>query len=520
MGLFKTALPFRIVLVWMLSASALCAGSWEQFRGANATGVAVGDQPLPTEFDDELLFWKTALPPGRSSPVIANGRIYLTAARDRVDLFTICLDQATGEVLWEQPAPITKLLALSLNGGQAQSSCAANDQYVVSYFGSSGLICYDRDGSQIWHKEIPPINTQFGTGSSPILVDEWVIVSQDSETDSFLMAVNLADGEEIWKTQRPLVSSSFATPVIWDNAGKRQVVVAGSLRAAGYDLETGAEAWSVRGLSWCVVSTPVVGGDGVLYVNATSPGEGEGVIILEPFDEALAASDRDGDGAFNRDEFEEFGPRANHFPTLDRDKDGLVVREEYDYINRLWTDSQNVMLAIKPGGEGDITDSHVAWTQTKSLPFVTSPIYFQGHLFTVRDSGIVNCVNAESGKQTKQGRLSSRGDFYSSPVAGDGKVYFASSEGDVSVVSAQPKWREIGHTQFDEEIYATPALLDGRVYLRTANHLYCYGYKDPEAERERRAAAIPARTWWALGVVGVCLFLGVAGWGARAALRR
>lgn len=507
-----------MLLGWVCTLGTLAAADWPQFRGLNSSGIAPGDEPLPSVLGPEdNLLWKTSTPSGRSSPIVAGGRVFITATRDTADFVTICLDAASGEILWQQQAPLARLLALAPNGGQSQSSCAADAQHVVSYFGSSGLICYDHEGEQLWYREFEPFNTQFGTGSSPVIVDDKVVLCQDSETDAFLAVLDLATGDEVWRTERGQFSSSFATPVIWDNEGQRQIVVAGSLAVTGYDFATGEQVWTVGGIAWCVVSTPVVGENGLLYVNAASPGEGFGVIAFPPFEEGLTTSDRDGDGSFNRDEFEEFGPRAGFFPTLDRDKDGYVVREEYEYINDLWLNSKDVLLAIRPGGKGDITETHVAWSHSQSLPFVPSPVAYGGHLFTVKDAGVINCLDMETGRPSKRGRLKTRGDYYSSPVIGDGKIYLSNDLGQLSVISAEGRWRELGGGDLGEEVYATPAIADGRIFIRSIGNLYCFGFADFDAELERRANAISPQVWWAAGGAGGCavVVLGLLFWRLR-----
>jgi hypothetical protein len=321
------------------------------------------------------------------------------------------------------------------------------------------------------------------------------------------MAVRLSDGETVWETARPEFIANFVTPVIWSVAGQRQVVVPGSLHAVGYDLETGNEVWRVRGLSWSVVSTPVIDEKGVLYVNAMAPGEREGAIPLPPYDEALTQFDHDQTGTFNKQEFEGFGPRSGFFRTLDRNKDGEITRDEYQYVDSLWSNSQDVLIAIRPGGRNDITDTHVAWQHHRSLPFCPSPLYYAGHIYTFKDLGIVNCLDADTGKRVaRERRISGRQSYYSSPVVGDGKIYIASERGDFSVITAEPDWRELSHERFDEDFYATPAIVDGRIFARTTETLYCFGFPDVESVRVQRVADSHDQAKTRLSVV-----LGVAG---------
>jgi len=134
-----------------------------------------------------------------------------------------------------------------------------------------------------------------------------------------------------------------------------------------------------------------------------------------------------------------------------------------------------MILAIKPGGRGAITGTHVLWKYTRQLPYCPSPVFANDHIFMVKDGGIVTCLNAATGRPTKQGRVSGTAGYYSSPVAGDGKVYLLSQRGELTVISAEPQWRELSSVKFGEDAYATPAIVDGRIYLRTAGHLFCFG---------------------------------------------
>jgi outer membrane protein assembly factor BamB len=451
------------------------AADWPQFRGPNCSGRAVGDAPLPAEIGpDANVLWKTALPPGHSSPVVVGDRIYLTAERDR-KLVTIALDRQDGRVVWEAEAPGGPLEKIHKIGSHAQSSPAADGERVVSFFGSYGLLCYDRAGKLLWQRPLGPFKNDFGAGSSPVLAGDWVILCQDHDQDSFLMALDRRTGETVWKTDRPEFLRGYCTPVLWEAGGRRQVVVAGTLRVAGYDLATGKEVWTVRGISRTVCMTPAVGDDGLLYVAGWSAGgDAEARIHVEPFDNVIKRLDKNGNGKLEAAELTS-GPIAERFTQVDVDKDGSITREEYEHFRELFDKGQNVVLAVRPGGTGDVTETHVAWKNTRQVPFCASPLYHGGHVFTVKDGGLFSCLDAHDGKALKSDRLPGHANYYSSPVAGDGKVYLLSERGELAVVSAAADWRVLAESDFEEAIYATPALVDGRIYLRTAGHLYCFG---------------------------------------------
>jgi outer membrane protein assembly factor BamB len=451
------------------------AGDWPQFRGPNASGVAVGDQSLPAEIGpDKNVVWKTSLPPGHSSPVVVGDRVFVTAVCEQ-SLVTIGLDRATGKVLWQADAPRSELEVIHRIGSYAQPSPAADREVVVSCFGSSGLLCYDHDGTLRWRLAMGPFNDDYGAGSSPILAGDRVIINQDHDTDSFLMAVDKRTGKLLWKTDRSEFPRNYASPVIWETNGRKTIVVPATLRVVGYDFDTGREVWTVRGISRIVIMTPVVSPDNTLYVGAWAPGGDESERIeVTPYAEFIAKHDKNGNGTFEEDEFPD-GPVRQRFRQFDRDKTGHVTKEEYESMRGIFDVAKNVIIAIRPGGSGDITHTHVLWKYGKLLPYCPSPVFYRDNIFMVKDGGIVSCLDAKTGLPTKQGRVSGTAGYYSSPVAGDGKIYLLSQRGELTVISAEPQWRELATAKFGEDAFATPAIVDGRIYLRTASHLFCFG---------------------------------------------
>jgi outer membrane protein assembly factor BamB len=451
------------------------ASDWPQFRGPNCSGRAAGDERLPDRIGpNRNVLWKTALPPGHSSPVVAGDRVYLTAERDK-KLFTVALDRKDGRVLWEVEAPARELEAIHGIGSHAQPSPAADGERVVSFFGSCGLFCYDPSGKLLWHRPLGPFKNDFGAGSSPILVGDRVILCQDHDQDSFLMALDKRTGATVWKTDRSDFLRGYCTPVIWESGGRKQIVVAGTLRVAGYDFESGKEIWTVRGIARTICMTPAVGDDGRLYVAGWSAGGDAGASIEpEPFDRVIERLDKNGNGKLEKAELTS-GPMAERFTQVDLDKDGSITRQEYERFRGLFREGRNVVLAIRPGGKGDVSASHVAWKNTRQVPFCASPLHLEGLVYTVKDGGFLSCLDAKNGELVKRDRVPGQGNYYSSPVAGDGKIYLANQRGRLAVVRAGRDWRVLSNSDFEEDIYATPALADGRIYVRTAGHLYCFG---------------------------------------------
>ena len=452
--------------------------SWPAFRGHNSSGLALeSTRPLPTKIGPEGGFlWKTELPPGHSSPVIANGKIFVTAVRDG-KLVTIGLDQVSGEILWEKEAPHKELEEIHTIGSYAQCSPVTDGKIVVSLFGSSGLSCYDLDGNEQWKVPMGPFVNEFGAGNSPLLVDGKIIVVQDHDADSFIQAFDAKTGESMWKTDRSEFPRNYCSPVVWDYDGRKHLVVAATLRTVGYDAESGKEVWTVQGLSRSVCTTPVVGSDNNLYVAGWAAGGDAGErIVLPEWGTAVSQWDKDNSGTIEKDELPD-GPIKPRFPQFDRDRTNTITQAEYTWYRGVFEKAENRIFCVKPGGQGDISISHVTWQFRRYLPFCSSPLFVNDYVFAVKNGGIVTSLNAANGEDLKTGRVEGTGNYYASAVAGDNKIYLADQKGVVSVISSFAEWAPLHSVEFKEEIYATPAIVDGKIYLRTNGHLYCFGSK-------------------------------------------
>jgi outer membrane protein assembly factor BamB len=467
-----------VLCAFLACAAAAAADSWPQFRGPDGKAVAPDEQKLPTAIGpDTNVIWKTPLPPGHSSPVIHGDRINLTAVRDKMKLLTFALDRRTGSVVWEREAAHKMLEKIHGIGSYAQPSCATDGRHVVSLFGSAGLYCYDADGKQLWHVPMGPFKTEFGAATSPLLIDGRVILNQDLDSESFLTALDVRTGKPFWRTDRSEFLVGYASPVIWEVNGKKQIVQAGTLRVVGYDFETGKEVWTVRGLARVINMTPTVGPDNVLYVAGWTAGaDADDKIEVPPFAEMLAKHDKNKNGTLEADEIPE-GPFKSRFGQFDRDKDGHLTKDEWEAQRTIFATAANRAVAIRPGGAGDITKTHVLWEQTRQLPYVPSPLYYKGVLFLVKNGGFLSALDPKTGQALKYDRIPGPASYYASPVGGDGKVYLLDQSGALTVVSAEAQWRVLHRARFGAEVFATPALLGGRIYLRTAEHLYCFGDK-------------------------------------------
>lgn len=473
--LFSMAILLATLAIPQL-APKVQGGTWMEFRGPHRSGHEVGAGSLPSEIGPtKNVLWKQSLPSGHSSPVLTEDRIFLTAIDDEKRLLTICLDRTNGSKLWEREAPYEKLEKIHRIGSYAQATPATDGELVISFFGSSGLYCHDMDGNLLWNKRMGPFKNDFGSGSSPIIDGDFVIFGQDHDTDSFLMKLNKKTGEIVWEVDRSEFPRNFSTPLVWENNGKKEIVVAATLRIVGYDFETGKENWTVGGVARIINMSPIAGDDGNLYVACWAPGGDENARIqVSAFSEFAKESDKNGNNTIEEEEVSDPAIRQR-FSQIDRDKSGSITETEWEGMRRVFDNARNQIVAIKPGGTGDITKTHVMWSFNRQLPYCPTPLFLDGRIYMVKNGGIFTALDAGTGNPIKQGRVSGTGDYYASPVYGDGKIFVVSVKGEVSVIKPDEEWTETGEAEFGEDVYATPALVDGKIYFRTAGHLYCFG---------------------------------------------
>jgi hypothetical protein len=312
----------------------------------------------------------------------------------------------------------------------------------------------------------------FGSGVSPIIVDDTVILVRDEMKEPKIVAIDVANGSPKWEKTR-LSRASWCTPVVWETAAGKQVVAAGHVQMVGYDLASGAEQWTVTGLPSGCCTSPVAS-DGNLLFAGSSSGNEDGGRAMPDFDSLLKNLDKDQDGAISKAEGEQaFG---GFFDNQDTNKDGKVSREEFETIVKFMSEGKNSAFALKPGGSGDITASHTIWKKTKGLPYIASAIAYGGRYVAVKDGGIVVACDTESGKQDYQERLGATGKYYASPVAASGHVYFTSLEkGGVTVLTVGGGKPTVAHSvELGERAAATPAIADDALYVRTADHLWAF----------------------------------------------
>jgi outer membrane protein assembly factor BamB len=425
------------------------AAAWPSFRGPQASGVAAG--PAPTAWNAETgtnILWKTAIPGlAHSSPVVWGDRVFVTTAVSteanpifRSGLYgdvdsvestaehswrVLALDRKTGKVLWERVANAgVPRVKRHMKATHANSTPATDGEHVVALFGSAGLYCYKVDGTLEWKKDLGVLDAgwfydpsyQWEYGASPILYKNLVIVQADLQKGSFVAAYDLADGRQVWRTERD-ENPSWATPSVFETEKRAELVTNATKHVRGYDPLTGKELWRLAGSSEIVAPTPIAA-HGLAFVAAGYP------------------------------------PR------------------QPIYAIRLGQASGDVSLA-----EGKEANEAIAWSKQRGGPYMPTPIVYGDHLYTCANNGILTVYDARTGTQLYRDRIAGPKStaFTASPVAADGKLYFASEEGEVYVVKAGAKPELLATNPMGEVLMATPAIVDGMILVRGQHHLFAIG---------------------------------------------
>ncbi|MBK5293174.1 MAG: PQQ-binding-like beta-propeller repeat protein [Acidobacteriia bacterium] len=478
---------FRYILLLTLLASASLGSGWPSFRGENGSGVAASTG-LPVDLGpSKNLVWQTPLPPGTSSPVLSGDKIFLTAL-DGKQLLTICVRLSDGKILWRQPIEQARMEARHNLNHAASATPVTDGKNVFAFFSDFGLVSYGPDGNRRWTHPLGPFHNLHGMGTSPILAGNALILVCDQDTGSFILAVHKDTGKMLWRAERPEIVHGFSTPTLFEApSGEQQLIIPTSYMLVSYSVQNGKELWRVRGLTWQLKTTAVVSG-GVVYATGWAPGADPGQANPVPaFEEVLAEIDTNKDGLLAPSEITPKYKHSGSWQAIDLDHDGFLNARDWSFF-RARRSSSNVTMAVRPGNaKGDLTQTHVLWRNERFVPQVSSPLLYRDVLYTIKDGGILTSLNPATGATYKTARVPGALDnYYSSPVAADGKLYIASETGKVSVIRAQSDWEVLAVNDFDEAIYATPAIEGNRIYLRTARALYCFASVAQAPSEEKR----------------------------------
>lgn len=444
--------------------------AWPGFRGPHRSGLAANGD-FPTHFGPKSnLVWRIPVPSGNSSPILTGNRLILTGSEpDR--LVVLAIDRHTSRVDWRQEIEPGAAEAGSRLSHPASATPVTDGKRIVSYFASFGLVAHAPDGAELWRHPLPTPVTGHGASSSPVIAGDRVLLVCDQDQNSFLLALDAQTGAVEWRAARPEFRRGFSTPLPWPVDNPEVLIVAGSLRLVAYDLTHGRERWSVRGFPNEMVASPIPGDDLILVAGWTS---GSGVSKMPDWDTLVTQGDADGDTMIRRDEAPA-GPARQHFAYIDADRDGRLSRAEYTTIAEIFDRSENTAMAIRPGGSGDVTPSHVLWKQKRGLPYVPTPLYLGNRVYLLRNGGLVSCLDARSGTFLfQEERLGAMGDYYASPVAAKDRILAISQPGTAVVFRASDSLEVLARNPLGEEVLATPAIGSDTLYIRTRSALHAF----------------------------------------------
>lgn len=414
------------------------------------------------------------MPPGHSSPIIARGRIYLTAVEgDR--LYTLCLEAGSGRILWKQEAPRSRREKLHALNNAASPTPVADDENVYAFFPDFGLLSYTRDGKERWRLPLGPFNNVYGIGVSPVLADDVVVLVVDQDKNSHILAVDRGDGKVRWQKPRPEALSGASTPVVVRRSGGPSWILApASFRMDVYSAGDGEAEWWVVGLPSEMKSVPIVAGDLVYVSGFNTPENDPGrQVILPTWQELLARDDSNKDGTIQQEEVSDARTKR-YWGFIDTEGRGKIGESEWKLHLSVMA-AENGLYAFQLGSRGDAT-ARLVWKYQRSVPQLPSLVVYRDVVYMLNDRGVLTTLDAATGRLLHQDRVRGLSEnYYASPVAGDGKIFLASHNGVVAVLRAGGQQELLAANSLDEEIFATPAIADGRLYIRTVSALYCFG---------------------------------------------
>ncbi|MHC5064450.1 MAG: outer membrane protein assembly factor BamB family protein, partial [Planctomycetota bacterium] len=367
---------------------AQATSTWPQFLGEGSIATANGAQTLSFDRENDLRY-RVEIPAGESSPCIWGDHIFLTGV-DADQLVMFALDRASGKELWRHgvPAP-TDYEFMHADANMAMPTACTNGERVFFYLPSYGLIARDMDGELVWEKRLPDPKPDFGIGSSPLLYQGMVILLRDGCPDAALYALEEETGEELWTLPRIAFSDSHTTPFIWENRDRIELIIASSGTVASHDLDSGEEIWRVDGLTPLVCTTPTASIDRLYFAGWSTPAALGADKMLAGMENPIELSaeergdpellfkrfDSDGDGSITFDEIPAGRAKAA-YGFLDASGDGGISLEEWTPFLQMPVMGKNMVVAIRAGGEGNVTESHVEWTGNRGIPYVSSPLLY------------------------------------------------------------------------------------------------------------------------------------------------
>lgn len=466
---------------------------WPQFRGPNCAGVSQSSRPLPLRFSPtENVAWHVPLGDGIGSPIVVAGRVFVTEMVDDDRVALVALDAASGRPLWRREWETGPLPEIHLSNSHASTTPAADAERVYFYFSTLGMLCVDAaSGADRWRTELPVPYTVFkwGPGMSPVLYDDLVVFCQDDDLAPAIVALDRHTGAIRWRDDRDDMCVNYSHPVVCRTGASDEIVVAGTGLVIGYEPRTGRRKWFARVLLRNIKTTPVCH-EGIVYISLQSGG-----IAAQWIASIDQAETGNRDGKVTREELQAFVgdapvPEAFFQKTFERgdlDGDGALEGPELDraflppenYAGARFdaaNPAEEYILAVRGGGEGDVTDSHLVWRHTtRHTDHIVSPLVTGNRMLLVKCGGIATGFEIAGGTPLWSAkRIQNASDFFASPVAGDGKIYVAGENGVVVVLRDIAQLEILSKNDLEDSILATPAIADGRLLVRTRTGLFSF----------------------------------------------
>lgn len=410
--------------------TALLAANWPAWRGIAGDGItAETDLPL-TWSATENVKWKIPLPErGNSTPIVWGDRIFLTQAVG-ADRLLVAFARKDGKELWRGGAKGVEREPTHETNPYCSSSPVTDGEHVIAWFGSAGLWCFDRDGKELWHRDLGPHRHIWGYAAAPVIHGDLCYLNFGPGDRTFLLAVDKRTGKDAWRVEVPAivpslprtdgfgsksdgVIGSWSTPIVVKTAEREELVVTFPEQVQAFDLKTGKQLWHCRGLN------------PLLY---TSPVAGEGVVV--------------GTGGYG-----------------------------------------GSSLAVRAGGSGDVTDTHRLWHKPRDQQRIGTGVIKDGHLYVLNTPGVAQCIELKTGAVVWQERLAgtgARGESWSSVVLSGDRLYMINQGGDTLVLRASPKFEKMATNALNDGLTnASHAISDGEIFIRTHAHLWCVGNSRP-----------------------------------------
>lgn len=514
------------------SGGSAFAENWPQWRGANCSGVSTSTKKLPVHFSsDENVLWSAEVGDGIGSATVVDGRVFVTSVqskagaaaktaaasdaakeekleRPRPDTFCVlCFDASTGKSLWRKEYGVGEkpLPTIHATNSYASSTPAADAERVYVYFSRIGLVALDvKTGEQVWQQKVaePFYVFDWGPGMSPVLFEDKLFFCQDDDLTPALYCLDKKSGEILWTDPRTDFAVSYSHPIVCTTPDGPELVVAGTGKLVGYEIATGKRKWAAEIFCRNIKTTPQTR-DGIVYLSVESYGMSY---------QWRATADADGDGKITREEIiasrkdKEAGiPDAfwKKFERGDVNKDGVLEGEEIDLAfldpsnkgGLLARDVQNrggtetdwkkfddslqteaSIQAVRGGGTGDVSKTHTLWKhKTKAADHLVSPLVTDGRMFLIKSNGLVSAYEMSEGKPLYvRKRVDNASSYLAAPVCGDGKIYIAAENGKILVLKNEADFEEpLAINDMGESCIGTPAIADGRLFLRTRTKLFC-----------------------------------------------